>query len=76
MYIYEAICDASPVLHAFAKRGTKPHPYSEKPYPISEKQRKRASVDKEKAIAKKGKTFMEAFMKFNNGRFKEDAQSK
>lgn len=76
MYIYEAICDASPILHAFAKKGTKPHPYSDKPYPISEKQRKRASVDKEKAIAKKGKTFMEAFMKFNNGRFKEDAQSK
>lgn len=24
MYIYEAFCDVAPVLHAFAKKGTKP----------------------------------------------------
>ena len=41
MYVYEAICDASPVLHAFAKKGTKPIPYSAKPYPLNEKQSKR-----------------------------------
>lgn len=32
MYVYEAILDASPILHAFAKKGTKPRPYPEKPY--------------------------------------------
>ena len=32
MYIYEALCDVSPILHAFSKKGTKPLPYSEKPY--------------------------------------------
>lgn len=32
VYIYEALCDVSPVLHAFAKRGTKPLPYPEAPY--------------------------------------------
>ena len=32
MYIYEALCDVSPVLHAFSKKGTKPLPYSEVPY--------------------------------------------
>lgn len=32
MYVYEAILDCSPVLHAFSKRGTKPLPYAEKPY--------------------------------------------
>lgn len=32
MYIYEALCDVSPVLHAFSKKGTKPLPYSKKPY--------------------------------------------
>lgn len=32
MYIYEALCKVSPVLHAFSKKGTKPLPYSEKPY--------------------------------------------
>lgn len=32
MYIYEALCKVSPVLHAFSKKGTKPLPYSNKPY--------------------------------------------
>ena len=36
MYIYEAICDVSPILHAFAKKGTKPNPYVKEPYPITE----------------------------------------
>ena len=71
MYIYEAICDASPILHAFAKKGTKPYPYTDRPYPITEGQRKRNSEDKEKAVSEKGKMFMEAFMKANNSKFKE-----
>ena len=32
MYVYEAILDCTPVLHAFSKKGTKPLPYSENPY--------------------------------------------
>lgn len=32
MYIYEALCDVSPILHAFSKKGTKPLPYSKRPY--------------------------------------------
>jgi len=36
MYVYEAICDASPILHAFAKKGTKPQPYPAEPYAITE----------------------------------------
>lgn len=36
MYVYEAICDVSPILHAFAKKGTKPEPYAKEPYPITE----------------------------------------
>ena len=31
MYVYEALCDVSPILHAFSKRGTKPLPYRDKP---------------------------------------------
>lgn len=34
MYFYEALCDASPVFQAFAKRGTKPHPYRTEPYKL------------------------------------------
>ena len=35
MYIYEALCDVSPLLQAFAKKGTKPHPYPDRPYSIT-----------------------------------------
>lgn len=38
MYIYEAMCDVSPVLHAFARKGTKPIPYRTEPYPIGKKE--------------------------------------
>ena len=75
MYVYEAICDASPILHDFAKKGTKPHPYVDKPYPITAKQQKRNEEDVEKAKFEKGKKLMEAFMKANNSRFKGDAQN-
>ena len=75
MYFYEAICDASPILHDFAKKGTKPHPYVDKPYAITEKQHKRNKEDAEKAKFDKGKKLMEAFMKANNSRFKGDAQN-
>lgn len=69
MYIYEAICDVSPILHAFAKKGAKPHPYPSKPYAISEKQIKREREEKERALVEKGKRFMEAMMHSTNKRF-------
>ena len=37
-YIYEALCRVSPILHAFAKKGTKPVPYLAEPFAINEKQ--------------------------------------
>lgn len=40
VYVYEAILKVSPILHAFAKSGTKPEPYSSKPYGIFDKQEK------------------------------------
>ena len=76
MYIYEALCDVSPVLHAFAKKGTKPQPYSEKPYAITETQHQRAVEEKERARIEKGKRFMEALMKSTNKRFGGNTQSK
>ena len=74
MYFYEAICDASPILQGFAKKGTKPHPYADKPYPINEKQHERKKADVEKAKFDKAKKMMEAFMKANNSRLNGDAQ--
>lgn len=32
MYVYEAILDCSPILHAFSKKGAKPLQYAEQPY--------------------------------------------
>ena len=32
LYVYEALVDVSPLLHAFAQKGTKPLPYPKKPY--------------------------------------------
>ena len=75
MYIYEAICDVSPILHAFAKKGAKPHPYPTKPYAISEKQIRQEREEKERKLAEKGKRFMEAMMLSTNKRFKEQSHS-
>ena len=36
MYVYEALCDASPLFRFSMKRGTvKPEPYVKEPYPIT-----------------------------------------
>lgn len=43
LYIYEALCDVSPVLHAFAKRGTKPREYLNEPIALTQ-----AEVDERK----------------------------
>ena len=51
MYVYEAIIDCSPILHAFSKKGTKPLPYAEKPFlsfvkkPQRRKSRKKKTSD-------------------------------
>lgn len=76
MYIYEALCDVSPVLHAYAKKGTKPQPYSDKPYAITELQRKREEEEHARKIAEKGKRFMNAIMHSTNKRFEGKTQSK
>lgn len=75
MYIYEALCDVSPILHAFAKKGTKPQPYPSNPYPLNEKQREKEQEEKERKLAEKGKRFMEMMMQSNNKRFEGDAHS-
>ena len=71
LYIYEALCDVSPILHSMAKRGTKARPYAERPYAITEKQRLRDAEEKERLNALKAKRFMDALMASTNARFKE-----
>ncbi len=66
MYIYEALCDVSPVLQAFAKKGTKPLPYPTEPYAITKEEIERRKAEKEKAAHDKMVAKLNAFaIKFN-----------
>jgi len=47
VYVYEALCDVSPILHAFSKKGTKPLPYPSKPYGIEENMKTEEDKEKE-----------------------------
>lgn len=69
LYIYEALCDASPLYRDFAKKGTKAHPYSSKPYPLKPKAEKTPTEqESDKQIARKGENYMNGFMAaFNKG---------
>lgn len=68
-YFYEALTRASPLLHAFAKKGTKPIPYMAEPFAISEKQAEYQQEEKEKKVYDKGKALMEGFMAKHNKKF-------
>lgn len=48
MYVYEAICDASPILHAFARSGTRAHPYAKEPYEYIKRRKTKAEKNAEK----------------------------
>lgn len=48
VYTYEALCKVSPVLHAFAKNGTKPLPFSSEPHGIEKIRENREKEEKEK----------------------------
>ena len=74
MYIYEALCDVSPVLHAFAKKGTKPSPYSAEPYPMNNKQIIHREEEKQRKLADTGKRFMEAMAASINKKFEGTTQ--
>lgn len=62
MYIYEAIADLIPVLHAFAKKGAKAKPYPKQPYAITRRAMKSEKAKSEKAAHDKGLRYMQALM--------------
>ena len=68
-YMYEALCRVSPILHAFAKKGTKPVPYLAEPFAITEKQAEYRQEEKDKKNFEKGKSLMEGFMIRHNKKF-------
>ena len=69
MYIYEALCDVSPILQAFAKRGTKPHPYTDRPYSITSEDREEERKLIEQRDREKAKQYMLGKMAKINKKF-------
>ncbi len=61
MYIYQALCNVSPVLHAFAKPGTRPIPYPDKPYALSKEEIDKDKEAQEKANRQRAKAMFEAW---------------
>lgn len=61
MYVYEALLDCSPILHAFSKKGTKPLPYTEKPF-LMDKLREKTEAEKEQ---EKENERLKAIVNFN-----------
>lgn len=45
MYIYEVLCDVAPIYHTFAKKGTKPTPYTDAPYMAKKHEREKNKPD-------------------------------
>ena len=70
MYIYHALFDVSPVLHAFAKNA-KPRPYPEEPFPLSREQDAEQKKTKESRSDDKAKAYMEMFAISFNKRFEK-----
>ena len=70
-YIYEAILDASPVLHAFAKKGTKAIPYRDSPYEIYSKRTVKEEKTREEKNDNKAKAMMEMMMVSINKKFEK-----
>lgn len=69
VYTYQAIVRVAPVLHAFAKRGTKPIPYLDKPLELASEAEQRAR-ERSKALQDKIANRFEQF----NKRFKKKKQ--
>ena len=71
MYVYEAVADVSPVLHAFAKKGTEVIPYSSEPYPITDEQRQAKAEREAEQKQLEMKKRMTEFMIGHNAQRKE-----
>lgn len=71
MYVYEAICDASPILRAFAKRGTKPIPYPSVPYGVEVSDKEDRDAQTRKAM----EVFSSWAIRYNQRRELENAGS-
>lgn len=61
MYVYDAVCKASPILHAFAKQGTKAMPYPDQPYALTKREDEQREEAQKKKKMLEAKKYMEQF---------------
>lgn len=52
LYIYEALCDVSPIFNPFAKVGTRPHPYPSEPHPLRPQNETQKREEEKKTMEK------------------------
>ena len=71
VYIYEALIDVAPILHAFTKKGTKPLPFPEKPYDLynDSKQSKKKKKQEEENEKIRAELFLKQWVKDTAKRF-------
>lgn len=75
MYFYNALGCIAPVLHAFAKNGTKPQPYPEEPYPITQEEVEERQEREERQRMERMKAHMMAWAaKVNMNKAREEAK--
>lgn len=72
VYMYEALCDVSPVLHAFAKKGTKPLPYPNKPYDYKEEENKEPTEQEIENERLKAKVFLDNWVRSTRKHFNKE----
>lgn len=70
-YVYDAIARLSPILHAFAKEGTKAEPYIEKPYPLTKEKQEEAKEEEAENSQKKACIAFESWAIKHNLRLRE-----
>ena len=77
LYIYEALCDVSPILRAFSK-ARKPLPYTKKPYNIdeidkigNEEKIKKTKEEKKKVEIMRAQIFFQNWAKATKEKFKK-----
>lgn len=63
MYMYEALCDVSPILQAFSKKGTKPIPYRTEPYPLFKENEVDENSKKEEADRLRAEIYMRQMLR-------------
>lgn len=58
LYVYNALCAVSPLLHAFAKDGTTASPYLDRPIPLTKKEAEERELAAQKERYEKMKSAM------------------